>query len=198
IDRRDQVVTSFHDQEKHPVNYAFGVVNGVGINWVRLSPSKPGNANELMYVGRITADLMGKPGYPEGDLAYSLTPQLAVGASYGYNAGLQTNTTGPGSNNQISTAIASLGNGRLLDQGIVDIGTTGVDFVFKYRGFSLQGEGFVRNVNTRDHSNQIGNATGFYVQGGYFLIPKTIEVVGRYSYMDPDTRLGHDLLTSAV
>jgi len=198
IDRRDQGVTIFSDQEKHPVNYAFGVFNGVGINLNRLSLSTPGNANELMYVGRITADLMGKPGYPEGDLAYSLTPQLAVGASYGYNAGLQTNTTGPGSNNQISTAIASLGNGRLLNQGVVDIGTTGVDFVLKYRGFSLQGEGFVRNVDTHDHSKRIGNATGFYVQAGYFVVPRTIEVVGRYSVMDPDTRLGHDLLTSAV
>jgi len=198
IDRRDQGVTIFSDQEKHPVNYAFGVFNGVGINLNRLSLSTPGNANELMYVGRITADLMGKPGYPEGDLAYSLTPQMAMGVSYGYNAGLQTNTTGVGSNNQISTAIASLGNGRLLNQGVVDIGTTGVDFVLKYRGFSLQGESFVRNVDTHDHSKRIGNATGFYVQTGYFVVPRTIEVVGRYSVMDPDTRLGHDLLTSAV
>src|SRR3989441_5686335 len=95
-------------------------------------------------------------------------------------------------------SIASLGNGRLLNQGVVDIGTTGVDFVLKYRGFSLQGEGFVRNVDTHDHSKRIGNATGFYVQAGYFVVPRTIEVVGRYSVMDPDTRLGHDLLTSAV
>src|SRR5438445_223601 len=32
LDRRDQGVTIFSDQEKHPVNYAFGVFNGVGIN----------------------------------------------------------------------------------------------------------------------------------------------------------------------
>ena len=106
IDRRDQGVTIFSDQEKYPINYAFGVFNGVGINLNRLGLSTPGNANELMYVGRITADVLGKPGYPEGDLANSQTPQLAVGASYGYNAGLQTNTTGAGSNNQVSTAIA--------------------------------------------------------------------------------------------
>ncbi|HZC68527.1 MAG TPA: porin [Nitrospirales bacterium] len=198
IDRRDQGVTVFSDQAKYPINYAFGVFNGVGINLTRLGLNTPGNTNELMYVGRVTADLLGKPGYPEGDLEYSLTPQLAVGASYGYNAGLQTNTTGLGSNTQISTAIASLGNGRLLDQGIVDIGTTGVDFVFKYRGFSLQGEGFVRNVDAHDHSKRIGNATGYYVQGGYFIVPKTIEVVGRYGYMDPDTHLSQDILTSAV
>jgi len=177
------------------------VFNGVGINLTRLGLNTPGNANELMYVGRVTADLMGKPGYPEGDLAYSLTPQMAVGLSYGYNAGLQTNatpTTDPGVNTQISTAIASVGNGRLLNQGVVNLGTTGVDFIFKYKGLSLQSEGFVRNVDTRDPSKRIGNATGFYVQGGYFVVPKTIEVVGRYSYMDPDTHSAQDTLTSAL
>jgi Phosphate-selective porin O and P len=198
IDRRDQGVTVFSDQDKYPLSYAFGVFNGVGIDMTRLGLNTPGNANELMYVGRVTADLMGKPGYPEGDLKYSPTPQLAIGASYGYNGGLQTNTTGPGSNNQVSIAMASLGNGRLLNQGIVDIGTAGTDFVFKYRGFSLQGEGFFRNVDTHDHSKRIGNATGYYIQGGYFIVPRMIEVVGRYSYMDPDTRAAQDIITSGL
>jgi phosphate-selective porin len=198
IDRRDQGVTIFSDQEKYPVNYAFGVFNGVGINLNRLGLSTPGNANELMYVGRITADILGKPGYPEGDLANSQTPQLAVGASYGYNGGLQTNTTGAGSNNQVSTAIASLGNGRLLNQGVVDIGTGGLDFIVKYKGFSLQAEGFVRNVDTHDHSQRIGNATGYYVQTGYFLIPSKFEVVGRWSAMDPDTRAAQDIITAGL
>src|SRR5881296_1000790 len=196
IDRRDQGITIHSDEKKYPINYAFGVFNGVGINLTRLGLNTPGNANELMYVGRITADLLGKPGYPEGDLVYSETPQVAVGASYGYNAGLQTNTmptTGAGVNTQISTAIASLGNGRLLNQGVVNLGTTGVDFIFKYKGLSLQSEGFIRNVDTRDPSARIGNATGFYVQGGYFIVPGTLEVVGRYSYMDPDTRAAQDL-----
>jgi hypothetical protein len=198
IDRRDQGGTIFSDQSRYPVNYAFGVFNGVGINLTRLGLDTPSNANELMYVGRVTADVMGKPGYIEGDLGYSVTPQMAVGVSYGYNAGLQTNTTGAGSNNQISTAIASLGNGRLLHQGVVDLGTTGLDFVFKYKGFSLQGEGFFRNVNTHDHSKRIGNASGYYVQGGYFVVPGTLEVVGRWSAMDPDTRATQDLITSGI
>lgn len=205
IDRRDQGITLLSDPSKHSLNYALGVFNGVGINLTRLGLNTPGNANELMYVGRVTADLLGKPGYPEGDLGYSSSPQLAIGASYGYNGGLQTNTTGAGSNAQISTAIASLGNGRLLNQGVVNLGTTGVDFVFKYKGLSLQGEGFLRNVDLRDQAlspslqrNHVGNATGFYVQGGYFLVSKTIEVVGRYSYMDPDTLHTQDTLTSTL
>jgi hypothetical protein len=205
IDRRDQGVTIHSDAKQYPVNYAFGVFNGVGIDMTRSGLSTPANGNELMYVGRVTADLLGKPGYPEGDLAYSLQPQLAVGASYGYNGGLQTNTTGSGSNTQVSTAIASLGNGRLLNQGVVNLGTTGVDVIFKYKGLSLQGEGFIRNVDHRGQNvpgvvqqSYVGNATGYYVQGGYFVVPKTIEVVGRYGYMDPDTRRTQDTLTSAL
>ena len=198
IDRRDQGVTIFSDYNKHPVNYALGVFNGVGINLTRLGLATPGNANELMYVGKLAWDILGKPGYTEGDLAQSSTPQLAVGASYGYNAGLQTNTTGAGSNNQVSTSIAALGNGRLLNQGIVDVGTGGIDAIFKYQGLSVQAEGFVRNVDTHDHSKQLGNATGFYAQAGYFVVPGTIEVVGRYSYMDPDTLRAQDTMTSTV
>jgi hypothetical protein len=118
--------------------------------------------------------------------------------SCGNNAGLQSNTTGSGSNNQVSTTIASLGNGRLLNQDVVDIGTSGIDAVFKYKGLSLQAEGFIRNINTRDHSKRIGNASGFYVQGGYFVMPSRIELVGRYSYMDPDTLRPQDTMTSAV
>lgn len=198
IDRRDQGITIHSDDKKYPVNYALGVFNGVGINLTRLGLNTPGNGNELMYVGRVTADLLGKPGYPEGDLAYSQTPQLAIGASYGYNGGLQTNTTGSGSNTQVSAAIASLGNGRLLNHGVVNLGTTGAEGIFKYKGLSLQSEGFVRNVDTQDHSKRIGNATGYYVQGGYFVVPKTIEVVGRYGYMDPDTLRAQDTLSSAL
>jgi hypothetical protein len=198
LDRRDQGVTLFSDPAKHRFNYNIGVFNGVGSNLTRLGLNTPSNANEFMYVGRVTADLLGKAGYPEGDLRFSATPQFAVGASHGYNAGLQTNTTGAGSNTQVSTALASLGNGRLLNQGVVNIGTTGIDAVFKYKGLSLQAEGFVRNVDTRDHSKRIGNASGFYVQGGYFVVPRTIEVVGRYSYMDPDTLRSEDTITSGV
>ena len=198
IDRRDQGVTFFSDESRYPLNYAFGVFNGVGINLTRLGLTTPANANELLYIGRLSANLLGNPGYAEGDLTYSQTPQMAIGASYGYNAGLQTNTTGAGSNNQVSTSIASLGNGRLLNQGVMDIGTGAIDAIFKYRGLSLQAEGFVRNIDTHDDSKRIGNATGFYVQGGYFVVPSTIEIVGRYGYMDPDTRRAQDIMTSAL
>src|SRR3989449_772616 len=63
IDRRDQGVTLFSDQDKYPINYAFGVFNGGGININKLGLSPPRKTNELVYFGPGTAGILGKPGY---------------------------------------------------------------------------------------------------------------------------------------
>ena len=40
----------------------------------------------------------------------------------------------------------------------------------------------------------LGNATGWYVQSGYYLIPRHLEIAARYSYWDPDTNAAGDLI----
>jgi hypothetical protein len=40
----------------------------------------------------------------------------------------------------------------------------------------------------------LGNATGWYVQSGYYLIPRKLEVAARYAYWDPDTHAAGDLV----
>jgi hypothetical protein len=40
----------------------------------------------------------------------------------------------------------------------------------------------------------LGNATGWYLQSGYYFIPRKVEIAARYSYWDPDTRVGGDLI----
>ena len=107
----------------------------------------------------------------------------------------------------IRRQLAAFCNGRQLGLGIVDYSTWAVDGVFKYRGFSLQGEFYYKNVNRHDKGlpcmnaactatapNNFGNATGFYVQSGYYLIPRTLELAGRFSYWDPDTNSAGDLI----
>ncbi|MFO0730602.1 MAG: hypothetical protein U0361_06360 [Nitrospiraceae bacterium] len=42
--------------------------------------------------------------------------------------------------------------------------------------------------------NQFGNSTGWYVQSGYYLIPRKVEVAARYAWWDPDTNSGGDLI----
>jgi hypothetical protein len=40
----------------------------------------------------------------------------------------------------------------------------------------------------------LGNASGFYVQSGYYLIPRKLEMAARYAYWDPDSSVGGDLI----
>lgn len=168
--------------------------------------------NQLMYSARLNWNIMGRPGYGEGDLAYSETPQMAVGGGIAYNPSVNTSSNSSYigtdlANLNFRRQIAAFGNGRQLGWGIVDYLTWAVDGVFKYRGFSLQGEFFYKNVNRHDKGlpcmnvacsttapGLLGNSTGWYVQSGYYVIPRYLELAGRFSYWDPDTNAGGDLV----
>ena len=173
------------------------------------------DVDRLMYVARLNWNILGRPGYGEGDLAYSETPQFAVGGGYSYNPAVNTSSDNAFvgldlANLNIRRQLAAFGNGRQLGLGIVDYSTWAADGVFKYRGFSLQGEFYFKNVIRHDKGlpcmnaactttapNNFGNAMGWYVQGGYYLIPRTVEVAARYAYWDPDTNSANDLIRQA-
>ena len=176
--------------------------------------------NQLMYSARLNWNIMGRPGYGEGDLAYSETPQLAVGGGVSYNPAVNasSNSSYIGTdlaNLNFRRQIAAFGNARQLGWGLVDYLTWAVDGVFKYRGFSLQGEYYFKNINRHEKGlpcmrpvanndpntgclasapGLLGNSTGWYVQTGYYLIPRYLEIAGRYAYWDPDTNSGGDLV----
>lgn len=175
------------------------------------------NVNELMYAGRLQWNILGRPGYGEGDLAYSETPQMAVGGGLAYNPGINTSSDNAYigidlGNLNFRRQLATFGNGRQLGWGTVNYFTQAYDVVFKYRGFSLQGEWYFKNIErtfkgapclqtngvggpcTAFAPGLLGNATGWYVQSGYYLIPRKVEVAARYSYWDPDTNASGDLI----
>ncbi|HXX75161.1 MAG TPA: porin [Nitrospiraceae bacterium] len=180
------------------------------------------NLNRLMFSARLNWNVMGRPGYGEGDIAYSERPQLAIGGGYAYNPKVNTSTNNAFigedlANLTIRRLIAASGNGRELGWGTVDFSTWTVDGVFKYRGFSLQGEFDFKNVNRRQKGppcvqflqeivdtgpitctafapQQLGNAFGWSVQSGYYIIPRYVEVAARYAYWDPDTNAPGDLI----
>ena len=180
------------------------------------------NVNKLMFAGRLNWNVIGRPGYGEGDIVYSQTPQLAFGGGYAYNPSINTSTDNAFigvdlANLNIRRMIAAGGNGRQLGWGVLDYSTWAVDSVFKYRGFSLQGEFYFKNVTRQTQGTQcvqfiqdivptgpfscvaqtpgeLGNAMGWYVQSGYYLVPRYLELAGRYAYWDPDTHSGSDLV----
>ena len=173
--------------------------------------------DKLMYAGRLQWNILGRPGYGEGDLAYSEAPQMAVGGGLAYNPGINTSTDNAFvgidlANLNFRRQLATFGNGRQLGWGVVNYTTYAFDGVFKYRGFSLQGEWYFKNIErtfkgvpcmqtvgtggpcTATAAGLLGNATGWYVQSGYYLIPRHLEVAARYSYWDPDTNAAGDLI----
>jgi hypothetical protein len=248
LNRRDIGITIMNDEEIYPVNYYFGIFNGLGPGFNRFGtfeseqPTQgcPGgqtgggppncpvtqrniNANlrntisELMYTARLNVNLLGRPGYGEGDMAYSETPQLAIGGGYAYNPSInvQTDNAFVGidlANLNVRRQLATFGNARQLGWGTLDYSTYGFDGVFKYKGFSLQGEWYWKNINrhgkgapclqtnaagtvcTAVAPGLLGNATGWYVQSGYFLIPRKLQAAARYAWWDPDTNAAGDLI----
>ncbi len=190
---------------------------GCPVNQRSLNANLRSNVSQLMYVARLQANIMGRAGYGEGDMAYSETPQMVVGGAYAYNPSIDTSTNNAFvgidlANLSVRRQLAALGNGRMLGQGVVDFSTWTLDYAFKYRGFSLQAEYWFRNVIRHNKElpcmqtavvggpctvfapGQFGNTTGWYVQSGYYLIPRKVEVAARYAWWDPDTRSGGDLI----
>jgi hypothetical protein len=234
LNRRDIGITLLNDQDL-PVNYYFGVFNGQGPNVTGLGSFQSedvnggenfrgrqyatganfrNNANELMYVARLNWNILGNPGYAEGDLAYSQTPQVSMGGGYSYNPAVNTSSVldpGDPANSNFSLQsdltdltiakrqLAATGNGRLLGNGVMNLTTWTLDTNIKYRGWSLHSEFYFRNNTLREQvirniPRQLGNSTGWYVQSGYYLIPKRLEVAVRYAYWDPDTKASEDLI----
>jgi hypothetical protein len=234
LNRRDIGITLLNDQDL-PVNYYFGVFNGQGPNVTGLGSFQSegvdggdnfrgrqyatganfrNNANELMYVARLNWNILGNPGYAEGDLTYSQTPQLSMGGGYSYNPGINTSSVldpadPANSNFSLQSDLTDLtiakrqlgatGNGRLLGNGVMNLTTWTLDTNIKYRGWSLHSEFYFRNNTLRDQvirniPRQLGNSTGWYVQSGYYLIPKRLEAAVRYAYWDPDTKASEDLI----
>ncbi len=70
------------------------------------------------------------------------------------------------------------------------------EFGFKYRGFSLISEYYWRKQHGILDTNLIDH--GFFVQAGYFLIPKKLEVAGRYSLVEFDDELEKDSLRNVA
>jgi len=191
---------------------------GCPANTRNLNANFRGNwISQLMYTGRLMWNIMGRPGYGEGDLVYSETPQLSIGGNIAYNPAINTSSNNAFigidlANLNWRRQIATFGNGRQLGWGLVDYTTWGVDSVFKYRGFSLQGEYWFKNINrhfkgapclqttgtagpcTATTPVLLGNASGWYVQSGYYLIPRHLEIASRYAYWDPDTNAAGDLI----
>jgi len=123
------------------------------------------SGNDTRHTGVINAryNLMGEmDAYSESDVEWTEDAAMSMGLAYAYE------------DNQ--------------DAGLefVHQSTVSADVNFKMRGISVNGEFFYTDINPELAGASSSNPFGFYVQGGYFVIPKKFEVAARYGYTDSD------------
>lgn len=151
------------------------ISTGEGRNWTK----SPGA--HLAYTGRIEflpfGNFTNRGDYYEGDLSREETPKLSLGAVLHYN----------------EDALRTAGQrGQELYQA-KDIQNRFFDFVFKYRGFSLNGEVARKRANdplsfNPDDTTQVRfvyNGHGYFLQSSY-LFMNNFEIVGRYEHITAD------------
>jgi len=173
-------------------------------------------SGELMYSARVLYKIAGNPGYGQGDILNSRTLQSAIAFGYAYDPGQNylSATRSDIVDRSYRQAVAKAMNGRLLGGGIYDFQTYETDFIAKYQGWSLQSEGYYRHqrVRNKDAGTQpfdngtiptsplavgppvdLGQAWGWYVQVGKYIIPRKLELAIRYGVLDPSTKQKDDL-----
>jgi hypothetical protein len=164
--------------------------------------------NNPAFAARWAMPLMGatpKDFENESDLEQHQNPVAQIGASYAYlNARHEGNWENAGAgtfgeNNYPIVARGADGKSNVFDFG-GEVNMLGVDAAVKYQGLSVIGEGFYQHYNNnqffvhdthfgvvRDTIDPVtgevidvsGDNYGWYTQAGYFLVPKSFELVAR-------------------
>jgi phosphate-selective porin OprO/OprP len=153
------------------LNYAVGMFNGSGAN-------QSNQDQNFMYVGRMVYTPFGSFPYSQAALDTPKTPKLAVGAAGAYLPGLE-----PGERQSLA---GPLGNTNIVSVNS-DVYQLEADLAFKYQNFYFEGAYDFRRIEPEEPT-PFGDedAWGFYLQGGYFLIPKKFELAARYAWVDPN------------
>jgi phosphate-selective porin len=139
---------------------AAGIFNGESDGEGRNRPGVDNNhtgAVTVRYTAMGTMDAM-----EEGDVNHTEEASLNFGAAYAFG--------------EVEEALAK-----------ADKHTISADASFKSQGFSVHGEFFYRMIDPdMGGSDSDIEPLAFYVQAGYFLIPKEFEIAARYAFVDCD------------
>lgn len=167
-------------------SYSGGVFNGDGRNAVSVD-------SNLLYAGRIQLGLGGGDDkkFDAGSSfatakAYELVPNFAKDPTFviGFAA-----ATLPGLNCERKTPNSAVCP-RIAELGFPQSDFTQItgDVSFKMPWFNIEGEYDGRWLAPDTGPQDTAYDQGFRVQAGAFLMPKTVEIAGRFAYIDYDTK----------
>lgn len=152
------------------MEYHAAVLQGAGQDQADWFQGKENFDNELMFVLNARYNPFGKYNYyDEPDLDYSETLKATIGAAAAFNA-----------------------KKKDVKQEDFDNIAGVVDWGVKYKGFSWNNEYYLMSNDPESHGSSV-DSDGFYTQVGYFVLPKKLELAGRYSMIDPDDDISNDI-----
>ncbi|MGR3177389.1 MAG: hypothetical protein ACUZ8E_04975 [Candidatus Anammoxibacter sp.] len=172
----------------HKLEYYGGFWNGNFRNESR------NDNNEHLWIIRASYSPFGIYSYDESDLEYSESLKAHISASIAFDSVDDVTV-------ELDDIVFVTAGGIDIIQNTVtadEVDRTQVagEFGFKYRGLSLISEYYWRKQSGISDVNLIDY--GFFVQAGYFLIPKKLELAGRYSLVEFDDELEKDSLKNAA
>lgn len=168
-------------------SYEAGVFNGDGRNGTSVD-------SNMLYAGRIQLGLggdkfkFGANGTFPTAAAYKITPNFAkkptfvIGAAAAALPGLDCTRKTPDGD----------ACDRIEELGFPQSNYTSItgDMSFKMPYFNIQGSYIGRWLAPDTGAQDTAYDQGFNIQGGVFVMPKTVEIAGRFSYIDYDTGSG--------
>jgi phosphate-selective porin OprO/OprP len=175
------------------LNYDLSASNGVGATTAR-------NGNNMAFLARLQVNPLGTFAYSEADPEFSQKPLVTVGSTF-YSNALQRTATGFEDNNlgYANTTTGWLGKNVATFAATekVDINSFEIDAAFKWMGAFAQAEYFWGQADGALTDRTV-RAQGYYVQAGYTILPKKLEVAMRYSYVDPNRDVSNDTQTEVI
>jgi phosphate-selective porin OprO and OprP len=171
------------------INYDLGGYNGRG-------QGITSNDNNHSAALRVTVNPLGDMPYGEADFNSTPNPLVSLGGNYYYNrvqVGTGQNNLNYDNNLGNIGMLSQLtpGNGFLLGEK-ADLQLYGFDVALKWMGLYATAE-YLLSQAEGDDSDEKVRSHGFFVQAGYFIIPKNLEIAARYGYIDPHRSASNDL-----
>jgi phosphate-selective porin OprO and OprP len=129
---------------------------------------------KFQYTGRLMYQPFGDVKFSESDFESTDSPLLAFAVGYNDNDAMSRGNT---TKTDLATETAS------------------ADVAFKYRGFSAVAEYFDQDRTQENNDNGVfkeSSRKGWYLQSGYFVWERKLEVAARYGVIDLDTAKDDD------